>query len=80
MKRNAVWKLPKFLKDKGISAYKLHKLVNEGEDSAAKGTIYRWAKELPDTLDVALLMGIITVLRDVTGDSIEVEDLLEYET
>ena len=78
MKDNALWKLPQLLKDENITPYKLHKLMNEGDRSAAQGTIYRWSRELPDTLDVTLLMGIIEVLRALTEKNIQVNDLILY--
>ncbi len=40
--------------------------------------VYRWAKELPNSLDAALIMGVISILREETGQQFEVSDLIAY--
>jgi hypothetical protein len=79
MKQNALWKLPQLLKAEGVSAYRLHKRLDELLGTSPT-TVYRWARELPDNLDVATLMGVIKVLREETGKPVSVCDLLEYKT
>ncbi len=77
MKDKAVWKLPDLLKREAVTPYRLHQRLYEMLGTS-RTTVYRWSNELPDTLDVALLMGIIEVLREETGKTITLSDLLEY--
>jgi hypothetical protein len=70
------WKLPSYLEAKGIKPYSLYKELKKQDVSPA--TVYKWAKEMPSTIDVSLLALFITVLQDVTGEQISVCDLLEY--
>ena len=77
MKDRAHWKLPELLKREGVTPYRLHQRLYDMLGTS-RTTVYRWSNELPDTLDVALLMGIIEVLREETGKQITVTDLLEY--
>jgi Fe2+ or Zn2+ uptake regulation protein len=78
MKDLAVWKLPDLLEREGIKPYQLYKKLEETHGTSPT-TVYRWAKELPASLDVSLLMGVITALHDLTGKNFSVCDLLEYE-
>ena len=77
MKDKAVWKLPDLLKREAVTPYRLHQRLYDMLGTS-RTTVYRWSNELPDTLDVALLMGIIEVLREETGKKIMIGDLLEY--
>ena len=77
VKNRASWKLPELLKREGVTPYRLHQRLYDILGTS-RTTVYRWSNELPDTLDVALLMGIIEVLREETGKQITVRDLLEY--
>ena len=80
VKHRARWKLPELLEREGVTPYRLHKDIEESaEGKASRNTIYRWSNELPDTLDVALLMSVIEALRKRTGKGVQVSDLLEYE-
>lgn len=79
VKDKAIWKLPDLLKREGITPYRLHKDIEASEGGkASRNTIYRWSNELPDTLDVALLMSVLDAVRARTGKDIGVQDLLEY--
>ena len=79
VKDKAIWKLPELLKREGITPYRLHKDIEESESGkASRNTIYRWSNELPDTLDVALLMSVLYAVRARTGKPLSVCDLLEY--
>ena len=80
VKDKAVWKLPELLKREGITPYRLHRDIEESaEGRASRNTVYRWSNELPDTLDIALLMSVLEALRKRTGKQISVCDLLEYQ-
>ena len=79
VKDKAVWKLPEVLKREGVTPYRLHKDIEASEGGkASRNTVYRWSNELPDTLDVALLMSVLAALRTRTGKALSVADLLEY--
>ena len=79
VKDKAVWKLPELLKREGVTPYRLHKDIEASEGGrASRNTVYRWSNELPDTLDVALLMSVLSALRTRTGKPLSVADLLEY--
>ena len=81
VKDKADWKLPALLKHEGITPYRLHKDIEASESGrASRNTVYRWSNELPDTLDVALLMSVLSALRTRTGKDLKVGDLLEYKT
>lgn len=78
MKDKAIWKLPDLLKREAVTPYRLHQRLYDMLGTS-RTTVYRWSNELPDTLDVALLMGVIEVLREETGKVITLSDLLEYQ-
>ena len=63
-----------------ITAYRLHKTVNELGTKATPNTIYKWAKELPTYVTIEHLVGIVAALRQLTGKEITASDLLEYST
>jgi predicted transcriptional regulator len=77
VKEKAEWRLPALLKREEITPYRLHQRLAKILGTS-RTTVYRWANELPDSLDVALLMGVIKVLREETGKQFEVSDLITY--
>ncbi len=77
---NAWWKLPELLAREKITAYRLHKELNESGVKATPNTIYRWAKELPSSLSIDLLVGVVDTLRDLTGKQITIDDLIEVKS
>lgn len=77
VKERAHWKLPNLLKQEQVTPYRLHQRLSEILGTS-RTTVYRWSNELPDSIDVALLMGVIRVLREETGKKIEIADLIEY--
>jgi predicted transcriptional regulator len=77
VKDRAIWKLPTLLKRESVTPYRLHQRLADILGTS-RTTVYRWSNELPDTLDVALLMATIHVLREETGKNITLSDLLEY--
>lgn len=74
---NARWKLPELLEREKITAYRLHKELNESGVKATPNTIYRWARELPSSLTIDLLVGVVDTLRGLTGKQITIDDLIE---
>lgn len=77
VKDRANWKLPSLLKQEKVTPYRLHQRLADLLGTS-RTTVYRWSNELPDSLDVALLMGVVRVLREETGKNISVGDLIEY--
>jgi Fe2+ or Zn2+ uptake regulation protein len=76
---SAKWRLPELLERESITAYRLHKELNERGIKATPNTIYRWAKELPSYVTLDLLVGIVETLRALTGRPITISDLIEVE-
>ena len=72
-----VWKLPELLEQNDITVYRLRKVMLENGVNIAPGTAYRWAKELPETLSVVHLAGVLEALRELTGKAYTVDNLLE---
>lgn len=77
---NPLWKLPELLEREKITAYRLHKELNESGVKATPNTIYRWARELPSSLSIDLLVGVVDTLRELTGKQITIDDLIEVKT
>jgi hypothetical protein len=71
-----LWKLPDLLKREGVTAYRLNK---ELAGHAATNTAYRWAREMPRTLDVDVLRWTLDALERITGKEFSITDVLEYE-
>ncbi|MGC8904932.1 hypothetical protein [Thermus sp.] len=70
-------RLPEIMRREGITAYRLAKALAR---RAARNTIYRWARgEVPTCLDVGTLEALLAGLRELTGKSYGVGDLLAYE-
>ena len=69
--------LPDIMQREGISAYRLAKILAR---RVARNTIYRWARgEVPTCLDVGTLEALLAGLRELTGKTYGVGDLLAYE-
>jgi 7,8-dihydro-6-hydroxymethylpterin-pyrophosphokinase len=71
-----LWKLPELLKREGVTAYRLNK---ELKGHAATNTAYRWAREMPRTIDIDVLRWTIDALERITGKEFQVTDLLEFQ-
>lgn len=71
------WRLADFLERRGITAYRLAKTVGGG---AKAGTIYRLARRgsEPTRVDLPTLAVVLTGLRRVTGEDVELGDVLEF--
>jgi len=72
------WKLPDYLKQRGISVYALQK---ETAQDVARNTIYRWGREgeVPKYIDLDVLVSVIRGLERLTGHPVHISDLLEVE-
>lgn len=70
------WRLAKFLKVRGLSAYSLAKATG----TARPTTIYRLAKEdhEPTRVDLPTLTLVLDGLRKLTGENVQITDILEY--
>lgn len=70
------WKLADYLQQHGLTAYRLAKAI--GSDTRA-ATIYRLARrgEEPSRVDLPTLQNVIMGLRNLTGESVTLDDLFE---
>ncbi len=68
------WTVRPLLKRHGITAYRLMK-----ESGLAQGTVYRLVRGDTRSLNADTLDRVMTALRRLTNESIEVGDLLRYE-
>ncbi len=68
------WKLPEFLNKHNITVYKLAK-----ETTIARNTLYNLTNKTPIRIDLETLNALIPALERMTGQRVELNDLLEYE-
>lgn len=70
------WRLADYLQQRGFSAYALGKIIG----GARMNTVYRIARrgEEPTRVDFETLALIITGLRTMTGEDVQITDILEY--
>ncbi|PNY79913.1 helix-turn-helix domain-containing protein [Deinococcus koreensis] len=70
------WRLAEYLKQRGISAYALAKSTG----TARPTTIYRLARpdHTPTRVDLPTLTMVIDGLRKLTGEDVQISDILEY--
>lgn len=68
------WTIRPLLERHGITAYRLMK-----ESGLAQGTVYRLVRGDTRSLNADTLDRVMTALRKLTNESIEVGDLLRYE-
>jgi len=70
------WRLEKFLKARGLSAYALGKASNVKQ----LNTIYRIARpgHEPSRIDLPTLTAVLDGLRKLTGEDVQLTDILEY--
>ncbi len=68
------WKLKELLDTHDLTPYRLMK-----ESGLAQGTIYRIVNGEANGVDTATLDATIRALRELTGQQINVADLLEYQ-
>lgn len=68
------WRLNNILKTHNITAYKLEQALR---GRVSRNTVYRWAKEMPQSLDLAALPHMLEALTRLTGQPVTPNDLLE---
>jgi DNA-binding Xre family transcriptional regulator len=68
------WTVRPLLERHGISAYRLMK-----ESGLAQGTVYRLVRGDTRSLNADTLDRVMTALRNLTKEKVEVGDLLRYE-
>jgi DNA-binding Xre family transcriptional regulator len=68
------WTVRPLLERHGISAYRLMK-----ESGLAQGTVYRLVRGDTRSLNADTLDRVMTALRNLTKEKVEVGDLLQYE-
>jgi len=71
------WQLSTLLKKHDITVYQLRKVMLANGVNISKTTAYRWSHEMPETLSVTHLCGVINALREITGKPIDTNDLLK---
>jgi hypothetical protein len=64
------------LKQEGLSAYRLERVLGE---RVGRATIYRWVRKDEGRVDLEALAWVIWGLRKLTGKPYGVQDLLAYE-
>jgi DNA-binding Xre family transcriptional regulator len=69
------WKLKPFLEQNNISAYALAKEV---ASNLAANTVYALVRETPQRVDLDSLDTILTALRQMTKQNVQIGHLLEY--
>lgn len=74
-----VWKLDMALETSGVTPAQLEReIIRLGYEFGAK-TIYRFTGEGPTNLNRGSLEAIISALRSLTRQEVNVQDLLEYQ-
>lgn len=68
------WKVKAFLKAHDLTPYRLMK-----ESGLAQGTVYRLVNGDTRNLNAETLDAAIKALRSLTGQSVDIPDLLEYQ-
>lgn len=82
MRENAVcmpsfrWRFAEFLNDRNLSVY----AVAKGRGVTRMNSIYRMARQgdEPQRVDLHVLAEVIAELRALTGENVEIGDLLEF--
>lgn len=73
-----IWKLDNMLQTSGVTPAQLEReIIRLGYEFGAK-TIYRFTGEGPINLNKRSLEAIISALRSLTRQEVNVQDLLEY--
>jgi hypothetical protein len=73
MDKRLAWKLPEYLETHNLTRYQLMTELGDGKGRIA----YEWRK-LPKRLDTEALERVLNALEKLTGDRVELSDLLEY--
>lgn len=73
-----IWKLDNILQTSGVTPAQLEReIIRLGYEFGAK-TIYRFTGEGPTNLNKGSLEAIISALRSLTRQEVNVQDLLEF--
>ena len=70
------WTLAEYLERHGLTAYALGKEIG----GARMNTVYRIARRggEPQRVDLTILAAVISGLRRLTGEDVQIADVLEY--
>jgi hypothetical protein len=68
------WRLHDILKANNLTAYKLEQALR---GNVSRNTVYRWAREKPQLLDLGALPFVVEALTRLTGQPVTPNDLLE---
>lgn len=69
------WLIRPLLERHDVTPYRLMK-----ESGLAQGTVYRLVRGETSTLNVETLDRVMTALRRLTGEKVEIQDLIVYES
>ncbi len=69
------WQLSEFLKDKGISVYRLHA---ELDGQMSRTGLYKITRGETSGVDFESLADILNALERLTGECVAIQDLLLY--
>lgn len=69
------WNLERLLKDRGLTKYELAKRMS-GNEKSRLTTLYRM--QSPQRVDLGVTADIVAALRELTGEDISANDLLEF--
>lgn len=67
------WKLKQYLEDHDLTAHALSR-----ESSLSTATIYPMARGQAERISLQTMDRVITALRSLTGERVDIADLLEY--
>lgn len=70
------WRLAEFLSERNLSVY----AVAKGRGVTRMNSIYRMARrgDEPQRVDLHVLAEVVAELRELTGENVQIGDLLEY--
>jgi hypothetical protein len=74
MSKHLTWKLQEYLESRNLTRYRLMAELGDGKGRVA----YDW-KELPKRLDTEALERVLNALEKLTGEPVELTDVLKYE-
>ncbi len=69
------WNLENWLKTRGVTKYELAKSMG-GNEKSRLTTLYRMRD--PQRIDLGVMAEIVSALREITGEEVTPNDLLEY--
>lgn len=69
------WKFKEYLKQHDVTPYRLQKELG---GQVSHRLSYDWARERPERLHLAVLERVMAALEDLTGEPVEIGDLLTF--